>query len=247
MSKGKLLITGASGALAEVCIPMAIAQGWEVLAVSRGAPPTAAPDGVRWLRADVAQMEEADTLFRTLQEAQAVPDALLHLAGSFLLAGLGQTSEQQYRQCLSANLDSAFFTLRAFVAARRRAGGGGAAVFVSSVVAAIGVAFHEAVAAAKGGLEAMVRAAAATHARDGIRVNAVASGLMDSRAAAHLLRNPQSRELAARQYPLGGLIPPEQVARMLLTLVDPENGNITGQILPVDGGFTAIRPLVTAS
>ncbi|MBU2745063.1 SDR family oxidoreductase, partial [Acidithiobacillus caldus] len=156
-------------------------------------------------------------------------------------------SEQQYRQCLSANLDSAFFTLRAFVAARRRVGGGGAAVFVSSVVAAIGVAFHEAVAAAKGGLEAMVRAAAATHARDGIRVNAVASGLMDSRAAAHLLRNPQSRELAARQYPLGGLIPAEQVARMLLTLVDPENGNITGQILPVDGGFTAIRPLVTAN
>ncbi|WP_291511425.1 SDR family oxidoreductase [Acidithiobacillus sp.] len=247
MNKGKLLITGASGALAQVCIPMAQAQGWEVLAVSRAVQPTTATMDTRWWRADVSQMDEVDGLFKALQGEDAVPDALLHLAGSFLLAGLGQTSELQYRQCLSANLDSAFFTLRAFVAARRRAGGGGAAVFVSSVVAEIGVAFHEAVAAAKGGLEAMVRAAAATHARDGIRINAVASGLMDSRAAAHLLRNPQSRELAAKQYPLGGLIPPEQVARMLLTLVDPDNGQITGQILPVDGGFTAIRPLVTGS
>jgi len=245
MNKGKLMITGASGALAQVCIPMAQAQGWEVTAVSRQGPAPGPSAQVSWRRADVSQIEAVDRLFKTLQEEDAVPDALLHLAGSFLLAGLGQTSEQQYRQCLSANLDSAFFTLRAFVAARRRAGGGGAAAFVSSVVAEIGVAFHEAVAAAKGGLEALVRAAAATHARDGIRINAVASGLMDSSAAAHLLRNPQSRELAARQYPLGGLIPPEEVARLLLTLIDPDNGHITGQILAVDGGFTAVRPLVT--
>ena len=132
---------------------------------------------------------------------------------------------------------------RNFVNIRRKAGGGGAAVFVSSVVADIGVAFHEAVAAAKGGLESLVLAAAATHARDQIRINAVRSGLMDSPAAAHILRNERARDLARQQYPLASLISPEEVAQALLYLLSAEQ--ITGQILAVDGGFGAIRPLVT--
>ncbi|MCE5360398.1 MAG: SDR family oxidoreductase, partial [Acidithiobacillus sp.] len=158
-------------------------------------------------------------------------------------AGLAQTSEETYRQVLAANLDSAFFSLRAFVAARKRAGEGGAAVFVSSVVADIGVSFHEAVAAAKGGLESLVLAAAATHARDAIRVNAVRSGLMDSPAASHILRNDNARTLARKQYPLGQLIDPAAVAEALLFLLTAEQ--ITGQILAVDGGFGAVRPLLT--
>ncbi len=247
MEKGILLLSGASGALAQRFIPLAQEQGWQILALSRKAKERSWPDGVRVQELDCADPLAVEAFFRQLQEEGIVPAALAHLAGSFLLAGLAQTSTDQYRQCLAANLDSAFFLLKGFVHARRRHGGGGSAVFVSSVVAGIGVAFHEAVAAAKGGLEALVQAAAATHARDSIRINAVRAGLMDSEAASHLLRNPQSRELAARQYPLGSLISPEEVARTLLFFLDPHQSQITGQILAVDGGFTAIRPLLTGS
>lgn len=238
-----LLVTGASGSLATELIRQARDDNWRVIAVSRKSRPEDWDREDLWLQADVSTAAGAEAVFAELVRQDLVPDALAHLAGSFLLAGLAQTSEAAYRQCLAANLDSAFFLLRNFVNIRRKAGGGGAAVFVSSVVADIGVAFHEAVAAAKGGLESLVLAAAATHARDQIRINAVRSGLMDSPAAAHILRNERARDLARQQYPLASLISTREVARAILYLLSAEQ--ITGQILAVDGGFGAIRPLVT--
>ncbi|MEY2342121.1 SDR family NAD(P)-dependent oxidoreductase [Acidithiobacillus sp. IBUN Pt1247-S3] len=238
-----IVVTGASGALAQALFVALRTAGWGVVAVSRQAAPADTDAGQVWIQGDVSDQSGAEAVFAELAQRNIVPEFLAHLAGSFLLAGLAQTSEEQYRQCLAANLDSAFFTLRAFVSARKKAGGGGAAVFVSSVVAGTGVAFHEAVAAAKGGLEALVLAAAATHARDHIRINAVRSGLMDSPAASHMLRNERSREMARKQYPLEELISPNDVAGALLFLLHA--GQVTGQILAVDGGFSAIRPMVT--
>lgn len=77
--------------------------------------------------------------------------------------------------------------------ALREAGEPGAAVLVSSVVARIGVANHEAIAAAKAGVEGLVRSAAATYAPSRIRVNAVASGIMDTPAVARIIGNDASR------------------------------------------------------
>lgn len=245
MSKGKLLVGGAAGSLATVFIPLALEDDWEVLAVSRRPPDASSSPRLRYWQADLARPEEVEALFDALQGEGLVPDALAHLAGSLYVSGLAQTSAERYREVMAANLDSAFYTLRSFVGLRRKNGGGGSAVFVSSVAAKMGIASHEAVSAAKAGLEALVRSAAATHARDRIRINAVASGLMEGPAAMRLLRNSQALEAAARQYPLLGLIPREQVARALLYLLDPTNDRITGQILSVDGGFTSIRPLVT--
>lgn len=76
---------------------------------------------------------------------------------------LHRTDEDTYRQTLAANLDSAFFTLRAYVQAALKAKRPGKVVLVSSVVARVGVSNHEAIAMAKGGIEALVRSAAATY------------------------------------------------------------------------------------
>ena len=122
--------------------------------------------------------------------------------------------------------------------------GPGSAVFVSSVVARIGVANHEAIAAAKGGLEALVRSAAATYATRGLRFNVVAPGLTETPLTAGMLKHDAMREAAARQYPLGGVQSASDVASAITWLLSPDSSRITGQILPVDGGFTAVRPLV---
>ena len=79
-----------------------------------------------------------------------------------LVAPLHRTTLEQYSDCTAANLDSAYFTLSASVRALRAAQRPGAAVFVSSAAARIGTPNHEAVAAAKSGLESLVRATAAT-------------------------------------------------------------------------------------
>jgi NAD(P)-dependent dehydrogenase (short-subunit alcohol dehydrogenase family) len=123
-------------------------------------------------------------------------------------------------------------------------GGRGAAVFASSVVARIGVANHEAIAAAKGGVEALVRSAAATYAAQGVRVNAVAPGMTDTPMTAGLLNLPAMRAGAGRQYPLGGLQQPDDVAAVMDWLLSADAARLTGQVIAVDGGFTTVRPLV---
>ena len=172
----------------------------------------------------------------------AAPTLLAHCVGSTLIAPLHRTHADAYREVMRVNLDSAVFMLQAWIGARQ--GEPGAAVFASSVVARIGVANHEAIAAAKGGVEALVRSAAATYAGQGVRVNAVAPGMTETPMTAGMLKLPAMREAAGKQYPLGGIQTAEDVASVMDWLLSPEAARLTGQTLAVDGGFTTIRPLI---
>ena len=164
------------------------------------------------------------------------------IPGSTLIAPLHRTSVQAYREVMRINLDSAVFMFQAWVTALQ--GGPGAAVMASSVVARIGVSNHEAIAAAKGGVEALVRSAAATYAAQGLRINAVAPGLTETPMTANMLKMTAMREGAARQYPLGGIQSAEQVADVMAFLLGDGAARLTGQVIAVDGGFTTVRPLV---
>lgn len=97
---------------------------------------------------------------------------------------------------------------------------------------------------ARGGIEALVRSAAATYAQQGLRVNAVAPGMTDTPMTAAMLKQPAMREGAGKQYPLGGVQTADQVAGVIAWLLSDAADRLTGQVLPVDGGFTRIRPLV---
>lgn len=241
-----LLITGAGGGIATALRALAVDAGWTVLGATRDATRLA-----EWslpaeclVQADVSSPDGSAALFATLAERGFLPDRLAHLAGSTLIAPLARVKPEQYRAVMAANLDSAFYTLQAFIGALRTREATGAAVLASSVVAQIGTPHHEAIAAAKGGVEGLVRAAAASHAAFGIRINAVAPGLTETPMTAGLIRNPAMREGAARQYPLGGLNRAEDVAQAAWWLLGDGASRITGQVVAVDGGFTAIRPLV---
>ena len=95
-----------------------------------------------------------------------------------------------------------------------------------------------------GGVEALVRSAAATYAGQGLRINAVAPGMTDTPMTADMLKMPAMREGAARQYPLGGLQTADQVAEVMAWLLGDGAARLTGQTIAVDGGFTTVRPLV---
>jgi NAD(P)-dependent dehydrogenase (short-subunit alcohol dehydrogenase family) len=174
----------------------------------------------------------------------AAPNLLAHCVGSTLIAPLHRSTAVQIRDVLRINLDSALFMLQAWIEALREAKQPGAAVLVSSVVARVGVANHEAIAAAKGGIEALARSAAATYAPLGLRVNVVAPGMTDTPMTANMLRADAMREGAGKQYPLGGLQTATQVADTMAWLLSDHAARITGQVIAVDGGFTTVRPLV---
>ena len=237
------LITGASGGIGRVLARQLRAQGCRVAAVGRDPDRLADVVAAVHIVADTTTPEGAALAIAACQEALgAAPTLLAHCVGSTLIAPLHRTRIDAYRELMRVNLDSAVFMLQAWIAALQ--GKSGAAVFTSSVVARIGVANHEAIAAAKGGVEALVRSAAATYAAQGLRINAVAPGMTDTPMTAGMLKLPAMREGAARQYPLGGVQTAEQVAEVMAWLLGDGAARLTGQVIAVDGGFTTVRPLV---
>ena len=244
------MITGASGGLASTVASKLSDKGWQLALVTRDLNKlTQYPDASTCclIEADVStEAGASDAIARCKSETGQAPDALVNCAGSILMAPLHRTTEKQYRQCMAANLDSSFFALKAFINSCLKAEKAGVAVLVSSVTARIGVSNHEAVAAAKAAVESLTRSAAATYSRNAIRVNAVAPGLMRSPATEWLFSTTKNTRQLDAQYPLGRHGQTDDVASTIAWLVSEETNWITGQVLPVDGGFTAVRPLQKA-
>lgn len=240
------LITGAAGGLGQALAKILISEGYQLILTSRSATRLSDVYGNNHVQitADCATVAGAKHIFEVCNMQNLVPTVFAHCVGNIRLGALHRMPEEDFTVCLSANLLSAFHTLAAFVGHLKTAKLVGSAVFVSSAAAQIGTPNHEAISVAKAGLEGLVRGAAATYASSGIRVNAVAPGLIDTPAASGILTSELSRDMAARQYPIAGIGNAADVAHLMAWLLSEHAARVTGQIWAIDGGFSAIRPIV---
>jgi NAD(P)-dependent dehydrogenase (short-subunit alcohol dehydrogenase family) len=118
---------------------------------------------------------------------------------------------------------------------------GGSVVLCSSTAANVGMPNHEAIAAAKAGVEGLTRAAAATHATRGLRFNAVAPGLVRTPMARPITSNAAVLQASERMHPLGRIGEPDEVASLMAWLLGPDSSWMTGEVLNLDGGMARIR------
>jgi NAD(P)-dependent dehydrogenase (short-subunit alcohol dehydrogenase family) len=163
----------------------------------------------------------------------------VNLAGSILLKSAHGTSVAELEATIAQNLKSAFYVLKHAALAMK---GSGSIVLLSSAAARIGMMNHEAIAAAKAGVEGLARAAAATYAPRNVRVNAVAPGLVETPLASKLLASEATRKASMALHPLRRVGRADDVASMIAWLLDPANDWVTGQVMGIDGGLGTVRP-----
>lgn len=242
------LIAGASGGVAAALAENLRADGWTLALATRNADKVAPSGNEKIIAADVSSEDGAESAIREATDFfSAIPDAVVNCAGAIFIAPIARTSEAQYRACLSANLDTAFFISKAYATALQKNKQSGSLVLFSSVAAAFGVVNHAAIAIAKGGIEALVRSLAADFSSIGLRVNAIAPGLMQTPATERMVSNELAAKQIAAQYPLGRYGQASDAANLAAFLISEQATWISGQIISVDGGFSAVRPYVKSA
>jgi NAD(P)-dependent dehydrogenase (short-subunit alcohol dehydrogenase family) len=212
-------------------------RGAEPILLGRSAQrltPLAEELGALSLVVDASKIEEFEQGMLSLGVIQGI----VNCAGSILLKPAHLVSEAEWRQTMETNLTTAFATVRAGAKALTQ---GGSIVLCATAAARTGMANHEAIAAAKGGVLGLTLSAAATYAPRNIRVNCVAPGLVDTPLAARITSNEAALKMSTGLHALGRIGKPEDVASGIAWLLDPENSWVTGQILGIDGGLGTVR------
>lgn len=186
---------------------------------------------------DATDFDAVDDAFNQAGQINGV----VNCSGSLLLKSAHLTTKDQYQAVIDASLTTAFATVRS---AGKFMSTGGSIVLVSSAAAMEGIAYHEAIAAAKAGVIGLTLSAAATYSPMNLRVNAVAPGLIETSLTSSLTSSEASRKYSEAMHALGRLGKSDDVARAIVFLLDPLNSWITGQVLAVDGGLSRVRPKI---
>jgi NAD(P)-dependent dehydrogenase (short-subunit alcohol dehydrogenase family) len=242
MTSPTYLVLGATGGIGQVLCDSLYKRGASLLAFGRDAgrlEELAERTGAEALSGDARDPEAVEGAVERALERFGRIDGAVNLVGSLLLKPAHLTRSQEWDDVLATNLGSAFHLVRAAAKAMREHGG--SIVLMSSAAARTGLVNHEAIAAAKAGIEGLARSAAATYAARGIRVNCVAPGLVRTPLTERLTRTPAGLAASESMHPMGRIGDPEDVVSAIEWMLDPANAWVSGQILGIDGGLATLR------
>jgi len=190
------------------------------------------------VRANVADEEHLDRLFDTIEKEFGQLDILVSNAALGVLKPVTELREKDWRWTMDINA-------RALISLAARAiplmgDRGGSIVAVSSLGATHAIPFYGAVGASKAALEALVRHLAIENARDGVRVNVVSGGAVDTDALKFFPNREEILEESLESTPAGRLVTPDDMADVVLFLVSDLAKMVHGQTLIVDGGRSVV-------
>lgn len=252
LSGKRCLLVGGTGGLGQSAARRFLEEGARLVlaghdgdAGQRIAGELAALGDCSFLACDATRAEQVEALFAAAVARLGGLDVLYHLAGGsgrrFGDGALHECSDEGWRATLELNLSSVFLTNRAAVRHFLDQGRAGAILNLASVLALAPAPHHFdtcAYAAAKGAIMSMSRQAAARYAADGIRVNVLAPGLIDTPMASRAVGDPAIASYLRTKQPLrGGPGQPADCADAAVFLCSDAARFVTGVVLPVDGGW----------
>jgi 3-oxoacyl-[acyl-carrier protein] reductase len=242
------LITGGSRGIGAAAVRLFVAAGAKVVFNYHAAKATAddlvrkcGAVNCRAVQSDLSTTAAAQQLVSSAIESFERLDILVANHGIWPPedAPIDRMSDEQWHRTIAVNLDSVFSLVKHSVAQMKKQGDG-QIVLVSSTSGQRGEAFHSDYAASKGALISMVKGLSTELAGDGIRVNCVAPGWVNTDMSASALNDPRTRQEILRTIPLGRAGTPEEIAGPILFLCTPYASFITGEVFNVNGGAVLV-------
>jgi NAD(P)-dependent dehydrogenase (short-subunit alcohol dehydrogenase family) len=195
-----------------------------------------------FVEADVSRDEDVHRAVETAVNTYGGLHILLNNAAIQVFGTLPNTSEADWHKVLDVNLKGVYLGCK-YAIPHMIAQGGGSIINMSSALGLVGDPDLPAYGATKGGILAMTRSVAQAHGRQGIRVNSICPGDVETPILAEYFEHqpdPQeARRRVAAEYALGRIAQPEEVANVALFLASDESSFVTGTYIVVDGGLTS--------
>ena len=233
MGMKQFVVFGGSHGIGAGIVRRCVGSGATVTTFSRTAGETAALPGVQHHCVDLAsEAIDASVLPETI-------DGFVYCPGTINLGPLRAVKADVLRSDYEINVVSAVAALQAALPGLKRAAEASVVMF-STIAVATGLPMHTSVAASKGAIEALVRTWAAELSPK-IRVNAIAPALTDTPLAEKFLDRDEKRTAMAAKYPLARIGTVDDMSAAAEFLLSAESGWMTGQVLGIDGGMSAVR------
>lgn len=226
------IVTGASGGIGSAICRALAARGVRVAGFSR----TTASAATHWFKCDVADETAVRSAVELVERQLGSPTLLVCSSGVVSEHAVDELTLDEWRRVVDASLTATFLVCRAVVPLMRAARDG-RIVALSSGYATKGYARGGHYAAAKAGVEALVKSLALETARDGIVVNAVAPGPIETPMIGHFSAEPGRRERTAASIPQGRIGSADDVVGAVLFFLSDASRYVTGQVLQVNGGM----------
>lgn len=190
------------------------------------------------VRADVGKEDHLDRLFEELKQTFGGLDVLISNAAAGVLKPAAEITAKHFDWTMAGNARALLGLVQR--AAPLMKGRDGRVVALSSLGAARALPYYTAVGASKAALESVVRHLAFEYGRQGLRINAVSPGVVETEALQHFPNREEMVEFSRENTPLGRLATPEDVARVVLWLASDHAEMIHGQTIVVDGGYSVV-------
>ena len=247
LTKKRVIVTGAASGIGEAIATRFVAEGAQVLIADineDAAQKTAAKLGssAKGCALDVTDSNQFEKVINMVVDEWGGLDVIVNNAGVGVAAKTAETTEADWHKVINVCMTGTFLGMKFAIPVMQKQQNG-SIINMASVASIVGVPDRAAYCAAKGGVMALTRAAAVDHAGDGLRINCIAPGTVDTpwvqRITANYENPEEARQAMKARQPHGRLVSPEEVAAMAVYLASDEAGSTNGSVMVVDGGWTA--------